>query len=83
MIATLFLLLFLMLLFAVPVFVALSFSSLMSFSFFSNMNLMVIMQRMLGGIDKFSLISVPFFILGANVMKNGGIANRILIWVRV
>lgn len=83
MIATLFLLLFLMLLFAAPVFVALSFSSLMSFSFFSNMNLMVIMQRMLGGIDKFSLISVPFFILGANVMKNGGIANRILIWVRV
>ncbi|RRD65995.1 TRAP transporter large permease [Fretibacterium sp. OH1220_COT-178] len=83
MIAALFLLLFLMLFFAAPVFVALSFSSLSSFGLFSNMNLMAIVQRMLGGIDKFSLISVPFFILGANVMKNGGIANRILIWVQV
>lgn len=83
MIATLFILLFLLLLLAVPVFAALSFSSLLSFSFFSDMNLMVIVQRMLGGIDKFSLMSVPFFILGANVMKNGGIANRILKWAQV
>ncbi len=83
MIVTLFVLLFLLLLLSVPVFVALSFSSLLSFSFFSDMNLMVIVQRMLGGIDKFSLMSVPFFILGANVMKNGGIATRILKWAQV
>lgn len=82
MIATLFVSLFLLLILAVPVFVALGFSSLLSFSLFSDMNLMVIVQRMLGGIDKFSLMSVPFFILGANVMKNGGIAQRILKWAQ-
>ena len=82
MIVTLFIVLALLLLLTVPVFVALSFTSLISFSAFSDMNLMVIVQRMLGGIDKFSLMSVPFFILGANVMKNGGIATRILNWAQ-
>ncbi len=83
MIPTLFICLVLMLLLAVPVFVALSFSSLLSFAFFSELNLMVIVQRMIGGIDKFSLMSVPFFILAANVMKNGGIATRIMKWAQV
>lgn len=82
MIIALFICLFLLLLLAVPVFVTLGFSSLISFSMFSDMNLMVIVQRMLGGIDKFSLMSVPFFILAANVMKNGGIATRILKWAQ-
>ena len=83
MIVTLFMLLFLLLLLAIPVYTALGFSSLLTFSVFSNINLMVIVQRMIGGIDKFSLMSVPFFILAANVMKNGGIATRILKWAQV
>jgi C4-dicarboxylate transporter DctM subunit len=73
----------LFLLLAVPVYTALGFSSLLATGLFSNLNLMVIVQRMLGGIDKFSLMSVPFFILAANVMKNGGIATRILKWAQV
>jgi C4-dicarboxylate transporter DctM subunit len=38
---------------------------------------------MIGGIDKFSLLSVPFFIMAANVMKNGGIGRRIVDWASV
>lgn len=37
-------------------------------------------MKMFGGIDKFSLLSVPFFILAANIMKNGGIGRRIVDW---
>ncbi len=82
---TLFLLLvfFALVFIGAPVFVALSFSAFSALLFFTDLPLMVVTQRMLGGIDKFSLMSVPFFILGANVMKKGGIADRILKWSEV
>lgn len=66
-----------------PVFVALGLSSFSTLLIFTDLPLMVVAQRMLGGIDKFSLMSVPFFILGANVMKKGGIADSILKWSQV
>ncbi|GHV33422.1 C4-dicarboxylate ABC transporter permease [Synergistales bacterium] len=84
MILVLFVALFVFIFFAMPVFAALGFAPLISVAFFQpNLNLMVIAQRLFGGIDKFSLMSVPFFILAANVMKNGGIARRILEWAQV
>lgn len=66
------------LLMGAPVFIALAFSSFISFAFFTDTTLSVLAQRMFSGIDKFSLLAIPFFILGANVMKVGGIAGRIL-----
>jgi C4-dicarboxylate transporter DctM subunit len=79
----LFVTLFAFIFLAVLVFAALGFAPLISIAFFRNLDLMVIAQRLMGGIDKFSLMSVPFFILAANVMKNGGIARRILEWAQV
>lgn len=73
-------LLFVMLLAGVPVFIALCLPTLLSMLIFTDLDLMVISQRMIGGIDKFSLLSVPFFVMGANVMKNGGIGKRIVDW---
>ncbi|HBT46287.1 MAG TPA: C4-dicarboxylate ABC transporter permease [Peptococcaceae bacterium] len=78
MIIALFILLFLLLAVSAPIFVALSFASLLAFALYTDMPLTVIAQRMFGGVDKFALMSIPFFILGANVMKSGGIARRIL-----
>lgn len=83
MVLTLFVTLFLLLFIGAPVFVALSLSSVITIIGFTNYDLMVVVQRMFGGIDKFSLMSVPFFILAANVMKNGGIARRILTFAQV
>jgi C4-dicarboxylate transporter, DctM subunit len=82
---TLFMLLFFFVLVFInaPVLIALSLSSLAALYFFTDLPLMVVTQRMFGGIDKFSLMSVPFFILGANIMKKGGIADRILKWSEV
>jgi len=80
MITFLFVVLFALLFLSSPVFVALSLSALIAFLVYTDTNLMLIAQRLFGGIDKFSLMSVPFFILGANVMKAGGIATRIMNW---
>ncbi len=38
----------------------------------------ITMQRMNGGIESFSLLAVPLFILAGNIMNNGGIAKRLV-----
>ncbi|MGI9531660.1 TRAP transporter large permease [Lutimonas sp.] len=37
-----------------------------------------IAQRMTTGIDSFALLAIPFFILAGEIMKQGGIANRLI-----
>ena len=37
----------------------------------------VVVHRMIGGIDSFPLLAVPFFILAGNLMNSAGITNRI------
>ena len=71
---------FVLLAMGLPIFVAMCLPSLLSVLIFMDLDLMIISQRMIGGVDKFSLLSVPFFIMGANVMKNGGIGRRIVEW---
>lgn len=78
MVVALLMLFIFMILFGTPIFIALAFSSLLVFTFYTDVPLTVIAQRMFAGIDKFSLLSIAFFIFGANVMKTGGIAERIL-----
>ncbi len=78
MIITLFVMLFVLLIMSVPIFIALTASTLISFAIFSDMPLVVVIQRLYGGIDRFALMAIPFFILAANAMKTGGIARRIL-----
>ncbi len=62
----------------VPIFIALSGSTTLAFACFSNIDLVVIIQRMIAGLNKFSLMSIPFFILAANLMGEGGISKRII-----
>ncbi len=37
-----------------------------------------IAQRMVTGIDSFALLAIPFFVLAGEIMKRGGIANRLI-----
>lgn len=67
---------------SVPIFVALSVAVLASMLLFTGMDPMVLAQRMFGGLDKFSLMSMPFFIFAANLMDTGGLSRRILKWTR-
>jgi len=34
-------------------------------------------QKMFTGVNSFSLLAIPFFILAGNIMNNGGIAGRV------
>jgi C4-dicarboxylate transporter DctM subunit len=44
---------------------------------------MIMVQRLFGGMDKFALMSLPFFILAADLMDFGGLSERILRWARI
>lgn len=52
----------------VPMFLVLPFNGVMTTS----------AQRLFVGIDSFSLLAIPFFILAGNIMNNGGIAIRLV-----
>lgn len=43
----------------------------------------VIAQRMVTGLDSFSLLAIPFFILAGNIMNQGGIALRLINFAKV
>lgn len=38
-------------------------------------------QVMFGGVDKYALLAVPFFIYAGELMSRGGISNRLVAWV--
>ena len=43
-----------------------------------NFGMFISAQKMVGGIDSFSLLAVPFFILAGLLMSSGGIARRLV-----
>lgn len=43
----------------------------------------VISQKMASGLDSFSLLAIPFFILAGNIMNQGGIALRLIEFAKV
>lgn len=43
----------------------------------------IVMQKMNSGIESFSLLAVPLFVLAGNIMNNGGIARRLINFSKV
>ena len=39
-------------------------------------------QRLIGGIDTFPLLAIPFFILAGNLMNTGGITDRLVAFAK-
>ena len=60
-----------------PVAIAMAGSSLVYILVSGNLPPFAVIHRMIGGIDSFPLLAVPFFILAGNLMNNAGITNRI------
>lgn len=71
---------FLLLAFSVPVSYSIIISALVSIVAFltPNFGLFISAQKLVGGIDSFTLLAVPFFILAGLLMSNGGIAKRLI-----
>ena len=61
----------------IPVAIAMAGSSLVYILWSGNLPPYAVVHRMIGGIDSFPLLAVPFFILAGNLMNNAGITNRI------
>jgi tripartite ATP-independent transporter DctM subunit len=60
-----------------PVAVAMAGASLIYVMVSGNIPDYVVIHRMVGGLDSFPLLAVPFFILAGNLMNSAGITNRI------
>jgi len=73
----LFALLFGLLVLGAPVAVALALSSLVYILVEGRVPDIVVMHRVINGVDSFPLLAVPFFILAGNLMNTAGITNRI------
>lgn len=43
----------------------------------------IVMQKMNSGVESFSLLAVPLFILAGNIMNNGGIARRMISFAKL
>jgi TRAP-type C4-dicarboxylate transport system permease large subunit len=64
----------------IPVAIAMAGASLIYVMVTGNIPDYVVIHRMVGGLDSFPLLAVPFFILAGNLMNSAGITNRIYNW---
>lgn len=79
MLTTLLLIMVVLLLLGFPLKVPLLVAALAAFVFyFPDMDPMILVQQMIGGIKPAALIAVPMFILAADLMTRGATANRLL-----
>ncbi|MDL0089791.1 TRAP transporter large permease [Campylobacter gastrosuis] len=77
-IAFLFISLFVLMLLGVPVAVALGASTGLTMIFFTDLDIASVPQIIFDGINKFSLMAIPMFILAGNLLSKGGSAKRII-----
>lgn len=71
-----------LLLFGLPIFAALALSVALVFYFWGGIDPVVVPMRMFSGMNNFSLMSIPFFILAAELMRIGGLSDRLIALAR-
>ena len=72
-----------LLLTGLPIFAALGLCVFFLLWWFTGVPLTIVPQRYFGGIDSFTLMAIPFFILAAEFMRAGGMAERLVSFSRV
>ena len=76
-IAILLISLFVMIIIGFPVAFALAGSALLAIIYHGQVPELVVLHRMVGGMDSFPLLSIPFFVLAGALMNSAGITTRI------
>lgn len=66
-----------LLLIRVPIALSLVISSFLT-GWYLDVDLAALVQRMVKGVDSFSLLAIPFFILAGEIMNEGGISQRLI-----
>ncbi len=69
----------------VPIAFAIGLATLATFLllFPFDQSVFIIAQQMASGLDSFTLLAIPFFILAGNIMNRGGIARRLIEFAKV
>lgn len=62
----------------VPIGISMGLATLLSLVFATNIDPVMIAQNAFAGIDSFTLMAIPFFMLAGNFMRYGGISKRLL-----
>lgn len=78
MVAALVPLFFGLLIFGLPIFASLALSVTLALGLWSGMDPMIVPMRMFSGMNNFSLMSIPYFILAAELMRIGGLSERLI-----
>lgn len=69
---------FLLMFIGVPVAISLCLSASLYIVAFMDIPLLIIGQQMLKGVDSFTLMAIPFFVIAGGLMESGGISTRIV-----
>ncbi len=77
-IATLFIVLFFLLLIGAPIAIALGLSSVLAIIFFSNDSLASTALKLFETMQHYTLLAIPFFILASAFLTTGGVARRLI-----
>lgn len=72
----------LLLILSVPISFALVIASVLTMAVATSFGLEVIVQRMIGGVNSFPLVAIPFFVLAGVVMGRGGMSRRLVDFAR-
>lgn len=67
----------------VPVAISLGIATTLSIVTTSDLTLITVAQKMVSGIDSFTLLAIPLFMLTGRLMNDGGISERIFNFARV
>ena len=74
----LFLMFFALLFVGAPIALALGGSSLLYLLFIAHMSPVVVFQQMLSGVNSYTLLAVPLFMMAGSLMEHGGISKRLV-----
>jgi C4-dicarboxylate transporter, DctM subunit len=64
-----------------PIYLILLLTSLVAVVFVADVPMTTLQTNMFGSLDNFPLLAIPFFILAGEIMGQGGIAKRVIVWV--
>jgi tripartite ATP-independent transporter DctM subunit len=67
-----------LMLLAVPVAFALILSAVVTLLWVGGINLMIVPQQVIGGVDSLLLLSIPYFLLAGDFMTAGGMTDRLI-----
>ena len=57
-------------------------SAVLYMALFMDVPMIIIGQQMLKGVDSFTLMAIPFFVIAGGLMESGGISKRIVNFAR-